>query len=48
MTVKEWHEMLGHIDTSTIKHLQERGLVDIADTSVVSVMRCSVSRECIS
>ena len=46
LTLKEWHEILGHIDPSAIKYLEKRGLIDITDTTVASEMRCSVCREC--
>ena len=46
LTLKEWHEILGHIDPSAIKHLEKRGLINITDTTVASEMRYSVCREC--
>ena len=43
LTLKQWHDTLGHIDPAAIKHLEKRGLVNITDTTVASDMRCSVS-----
>ncbi|CAM9360459.1 unnamed protein product, partial [Sphacelaria rigidula] len=41
-----WHDTLGHIDPAAIKHLEERGLIDVTDTTVAYEMRCSVCKEC--
>ena len=46
LTLKQWHDTLGHIDPAAIKHPEKRGLVNITDTTVASDMRCSVCREC--
>lgn len=35
-SLNEWHDMLGHIDSAAIKHLETGGLIDIADNTIAS------------
>lgn len=48
LTLKEWHDVLGHINPSAIKHLEKRGLINISDVTFASEMRGSVCKECMS
>ena len=46
LTLKQWHDTLGHIDPAVIKHLEKLGRIDVADTTVASKMRYSVWKKC--
>ena len=46
LTLKDWHNVLGHIDPAAIKHIEKRGLIEVTDTTVASDMRCAVCRAC--
>ncbi|CAM9813240.1 unnamed protein product [Choristocarpus tenellus] len=45
LTLKDWHNILGHINSSTIKHLEKRGLLEITDATVVSDLQCETCKE---
>lgn len=40
LSLKDWHNVLGHIDPGEIKHLEKRGLLEILDSTVASDMTC--------
>ncbi|CAN0496069.1 unnamed protein product, partial [Discosporangium mesarthrocarpum] len=46
LTLRDWHNILGHINPFAIKHLEKRGLIDITDATVASEMQCSLCKEC--
>ncbi|CAN0062222.1 unnamed protein product, partial [Choristocarpus tenellus] len=41
-----WHNILGHINPSAIKHLEKRGLLEITDATVASELQCETCKEC--
>ena len=46
LTLKEWRDILGHIDSAAIKHLEKRGFIHVSDTTVAMGVRCTGYREC--
>ncbi|CAN0510724.1 unnamed protein product, partial [Discosporangium mesarthrocarpum] len=36
LTLRDWHDILGHINPTAIKHLEKRGLIHITDSTVAS------------
>ncbi|CAN0439419.1 unnamed protein product [Discosporangium mesarthrocarpum] len=46
LTLRDWHNILVHINPFAIKHLEKRGLIEITDAKVASEMQCSVCKEC--
>ncbi|CAN0497636.1 unnamed protein product, partial [Discosporangium mesarthrocarpum] len=46
LTLRDWHDILRHINPTAIKHLEKRGLINITDSTVGSEMRCAVCKEC--
>ncbi|CAN0021700.1 unnamed protein product, partial [Choristocarpus tenellus] len=46
LTLKDWHNILGHINPSAIKHLEKRELLEITDATVVSELQCETCKEC--
>ncbi|CAN0051008.1 unnamed protein product, partial [Choristocarpus tenellus] len=46
LTLKDWHNILGHINPSAIKHLEKRGLLEITDATVASELQCETCKEC--
>ncbi|CAM9476000.1 unnamed protein product, partial [Choristocarpus tenellus] len=44
--LKDWHNILGHINPSAIKHLEKRGLLEITDATVASELQCETCKEC--
>lgn len=45
-TLKDWCEVLSHIDPVAIEHLEKHRLIDVTDATVASEVRCSVCKEC--
>ena len=45
LTPNDWHHVPGHTDLTSAKHLEKHGLVEIAEASVSSDMRCVGYRE---
>ncbi|CAN0342578.1 unnamed protein product, partial [Discosporangium mesarthrocarpum] len=42
LTLRDWHDILGHINPSTVKHVEKRGLIHTPDSTVALQMHCSV------
>ena len=46
MTLLDWHNVLGHLNPSAIKHLEKRGLIEITDSTTIADFKCNTCKEC--
>ncbi|CAN0480906.1 unnamed protein product [Discosporangium mesarthrocarpum] len=46
LTLRDWHDILGHLSPSAVTHLEKSSLIRITDSTVASEVRCAVCKEC--